>query len=94
MPRENWDQEADRELKRRDKAAVATTKKRERAKYLKWDKEIRKEKICRERLAVAETKKRERAEFLKWSKEIQSEETPREKQRDLIEEKGGAVQRK
>ena len=46
--RENWDREADRELKRRDRAAdkkVATeTKKRERAKFLKWKKEIGKEK--------------------------------------------------
>ena len=86
--RENWDREADRKLKRRDKAAAAETKKRERAEASKWRREIEKEQTRREKAAAAETKKRERAEFLKWSKEIQSEETRREKQGDLNEEKG------
>ena len=54
--RENWGREADRELKRRDKAAAAETQKRERAEYLKWDKEIRKEKIHRDKAVAAETK--------------------------------------
>ena len=81
--RENWGREADREYKRRDKAAVAETKKRERTEYLNWDEEIRKEKIRRDKAAAAETRTRERTEFLKWSKEIQSEETRREKLRDL-----------
>ena len=50
--RENWDHEADRELKRRGKAAqkitAAETKKRERAEFLKWNKEIQTEETCRE----------------------------------------------
>ena len=45
--RENWGREADRELKRRDKAVekktAKETKKRERAEFLKWDKEIQSE---------------------------------------------------
>ena len=45
--RENWDRDADRELKRRDKAAekktAKETKKRERAEFLKWNKEIQSE---------------------------------------------------
>ena len=72
--RENWDRDADRELKCRDKAAEkkasAETKKCERAEFLKWSKEKKR----RVRVAAAETKKTERAEFLKWSKEIQVEE--------------------
>ena len=40
--REDWDREADRELKRRGKAAkkktATETKKRERAEFLKWKK--------------------------------------------------------
>ena len=79
---------SDRELKRRNKAAAAETKKRERAEYLKWDKEIRKEKIRRDKAAAAETKKRERTKFLKWDKEIQVEEKRREILRDLNEEEG------
>ena len=90
--RENWDREADRELKRRDKVVekevAAETRKRERAEFLKWSKEIGEEKKRRVRVAVAGTKKRERAEFLKWNKEIQAEETRSEILRDLNEEKG------
>ena len=89
--RENWDREADLELKRRDKVAeitAAETKKRERSEFFKWNKEIEKEKQRRVRVKAAEMKKRERAEFLKWNKEIQKEETRREILRDLNEEKG------
>ena len=47
MPRENCGREADRELKRRDKAAekktAVETKKCERVEFLKWNKEIQKE---------------------------------------------------
>ena len=90
--RENWDREADRELKRPDKAVekrtATETKKRERPKFLKWNKEIEKEKQRRVRVTATETKKRERAEFLKWNKEIQKEETRREILRELNEEKG------
>ena len=90
--RENWGREADRELKRRDKAAekitAAETRRRKCAEFLKWSKEIGKEKQRRTKVTAAATKKRERAEFLKWNKEIQKEEARHEILRDLNEEKG------
>ena len=83
--RENWDREADRELKRRDKAAekvtAAETRRRKRAEAAKWNREIGKERTRREKVTTAETRRREPAEFLKWSKEIHAEETRQEFQR-------------
>ena len=79
--RENWDCEADRELKRRGKAAekitAAETRKRERDEAAKWRREIGKEKTCREKIAAAEMRKREYKEFLKMSKEITEEKNRR-----------------
>ena len=73
--RENWDHEADRELKRRDKTiekvTARETKWRERAEASKWKREIWKEQVRREKVAAKETKRREHAEFLKWNREIE-----------------------
>ena len=89
--RENWDREADRELKRRDKAAekvmAAETRRRERVEAAKWNREIGKKRTRREKVAATETRRRGRTEFLKWNKEIGKEEQRREKLRDLEEEK-------
>ena len=83
---ENWGREADRELKRRDKAvekATATeTRKRERAEAAKWRREIGKEQTRREKVAAVETRKRERKEHLKWAREIGKEEIRRVRRQD------------
>ena len=60
--RENWGREANRELKRRDKAVekatAAETRKRECAEASKWRLEIEKEQTRHKKAAAAETKKR------------------------------------
>ena len=67
--RENWDREADWELKCRDKAAekvtATETRRRERAEVAKWNREIGKEQTRREKVAATETRRRGRTEFLK-----------------------------
>ena len=89
--RENWDRDADRELRRREKRqekkTAAETRKRERAEAVKWDREMREEQTRRTRVTATETCRREGAEANKWNKEIQTEEAQREKLRDLNEEK-------
>ena len=88
---ENWDREADWELKRRDKAAekvtATETRRRERAEAAKWNRKIGKEQTRCEKVAATETRRRGRTEFLKWSKEMGKEEQRREKLHDLEEEK-------
>ena len=88
MPRENWNRDADRELKRRERFIITENKKkllqlqRARGKEIRtWtrdaDRELKRRDKFMERQQAKKTKARERAEAKKWNKEIRAEEKRR-----------------
>ena len=88
MPRENWNRDADRELRRRERFIITENKKKEkklqraREKEIRtWtrgaDRELKRRDKFMERQQAKKTKARERAEAKKWGKEIRAEEKRR-----------------
>ena len=85
MPRENWNRDADRELRRRERFIITENKKKEkqlqraREKEIRtWtresDRELKRRDKFMERQHAKVTKARERAEARKWNKEIRAHE--------------------
>ena len=88
MPRENWNRDADREVKRRERFIITENKnkllqlQRAREKEIRtWtrgaDRELKRRDKFMERQQAKKTKVRERAEAKKWNKEIRAEEKRR-----------------
>ena len=96
---ENWNREADKIQRQRERFIITQEKKKQRQLQKQRDKEtaqwtrvsdkesVRREKFM-ERLQAKATRNRERVEMAKWDEELRQEEQRREKLQDLQDERG------